>query len=408
MSPNKNSGSMDGMRRPSGKVAVPAKIDKLPDPKLQDIENITNIDPSDEKELEQISAEETSKIKKSMFHQKHFWMKIIGAMLLLAVTMVSVVGYLWYAGQLSPVTDDTSKHVNLLIESGTSTNQIAEKLQSEHVIRSSIAFMIYVKLTGSEGKIKAGTYNLQPSLSTPAIVDHLVSGKQDTFRVTFLPGDTLANNRKVLQKLGLYSDAAIDAAITKTYDHPLFKSKPVGTDLEGYIFGETYEFDATSTPETILMRTFDQFWSYIEENNLISLYKKQGLNLYEGITLASIVQREVTNENDQKDVARVFLNRLNQGMVLGSDVTYQYAAKKLGVDPDPKLDSPYNTRINAGLPPGPIAAPGAGALYAVAHPSKHDYLFFLSGDDGKTYFANTLEQHEQNKALHCQKKCLIL
>jgi len=92
-------------------------------------------------------------------------------------------------------------------------------------------------------------------------------------------------------------------------------------------------------------------------------------------------------------------------MPLGSDVTYQYAAKILGVSPTPTLDSPYNTRINTGLPPGPIATPGLSALTAVASPAGGEYVYFLSGDDGMTYFAVTEAEHQENIANHCQVKC---
>lgn len=233
-----------------------------------------------------------------------------------------------------------------------------------------------------------------------------MSGKQDTFRVTFLPGDTVANNREKIIELG-YSESEVDAALSKTYNRPLFATKPVGADLEGYLYGETLEFDSSASVETILGKFFDQFESVITENNLVEGFKKQGLTLYEGITLASIVQREVPASEDQRQIAQVFFNRIGAGMTLGSDVTYQYAAKKLGVDPTPTLDSPYNTRIHAGLPPGPIAAPGKSALLAIANPADNDYLFFLSGDDDNTYFARTDAEHQQNIVSHCQKKCLI-
>lgn len=319
---------------------------------------------------------------------------------------------IWYQQQLSPVTTDTTKHVRVTIVSGTAPSAIAKQLRQAGVIRSETAFAIYTKLTGTQNTLKAGAYSLQPSLSTPAIVDHLVNGKQDTFRLTFLPGDTLANNRQKLIEVG-YSEAEVDAALAKTYDRPLFASKPTSADLEGYIFGDTYEFDASATVENILNRTFDEYEAAIDDNDLVNGFKKQGLTLFQGITLASIVQREVTNatpsvaSSDQKQVARVFLNRMAAGMTLGSDVTYQYAAKKLGVDPTPTLDSPYNTRIHAGLPPGPIAVPGVGALVAVANPGSNDYLFFLSGDDDVTYFAKTDAEHQQNIVNHCQKKCAI-
>jgi UPF0755 protein len=107
-------------------------------------------------------------------------------------------------------------------------------------------------------------------------------------------------------------------------------------------------------------------------------------------------------------IAQVFYSRLALGMPLGSDVTYQYIADKTAVARDTNLDSPYNTRRYAGLPPGPISAPGAKALAATASPAEGDYLYFLSGDDDVTYFARTLEEHESNKVNHCQEKCQIL
>lgn len=338
---------------------------------------------------------------------------IVGLAAVLGLVIVAIISAaVWYQQQLTPVSNDTSLHVRVTIKSGTAPSAIAKQLKQAGVIRSEVAFALYTKLSGTQDTLKAGAYSLQPSLSTPAIVDHLVHGKQDTFRVTFLPGDTLANNRKKIIALG-YSDSEVDTALAKTYDRLLFTDRPMAADLEGYIFGDTYEFDASATVEDILNRTFDEYEAAIKENDLVNGFKKQGLTLFQGITLASIVQREVTNatpgvaSNDQKQVARVFLNRMAAGMTLGSDVTYQYAAKKLGVDPTPTLDSPYNTRIHTGLPPGPIAVPGVGALVALANPANNDYLFFLSGDDDVTYFAKTDAQHQQNIAQHCQKKCLI-
>jgi UPF0755 protein len=139
----------------------------------------------------------------------------------------------------------------------------------------------------------------------------------------------------------------------------------------------------------------------------VAKFKTRGLTLYQGITLASIVQRE-SGGGDEAQIASVFYNRLRIDMVLGSDVTYQYAADKAGVPRDVNLDSPYNTRRYPGLPPGPIAAPGLRALLGVANPAQTDYLYFLSGDDDVTYYGTTLAEHEKNIADHCKEKCQIL
>lgn len=133
--------------------------------------------------------------------------------------------------------------------------------------------------------------------------------------------------------------------------------------------------------------------------------------------MASIVQRELNCEGKpteerknrcygyQQSIAQVFLKRYKEGISLGSDVTFIYAADKMGVTPTVDLESPYNTRNRVGLPPGPIASPGELALQAVANPSNTDYLFFIAGDDGLIYFANDVAGHEANIKNHCQVLC---
>ncbi len=316
--------------------------------------------------------------------------------------------FLWYTVQLSPVDSTNTDKKLVIIEPGESPQGIATLLKEEGLIRSSAAFMWYTRAEGVQNNLQAGAYRLSPSESTPEIVSHITNGKTDTFNLTFFPGATLAEHREVLIKAE-FSEAEVDAAFGKTYDSPLFQDKPASADLEGYIYGETYSFNANTTVEAILERTFDEFYSVIQENDLIAAYKAQGLNLYEGITLASIVQREASPKgDDMPQIAQVFYNRLARGMPLGSDVTYQYIADKTGVPRDTNLDSPYNTRRYTELPPGPIASPGEKALLAAAHPAGGDYLYFLSGDDDITYFARTLDEHQANIANHCQKKCQIL
>ena len=325
-----------------------------------------------------------------------------------ALVLVLGVGVVvWYQSQLRAVDPNNTNKIRLSIASGSSPSQIGTSLREKGLIRSGLAFDIYTRITGVRSALQAGTYSLSPSETTPQIVTHLTAGKTDEFSITFLPGATLAENREGLIKAG-YSADNVDQALEKRYDHPLFTDKPASTDLEGYIYGETYSFESSAAVEEILTRTFDEYYQVIKEHNLVELYKQQGLNLYQGITLASIIQREVPGADDQKQVAQVFYSRLHQNMPLGSDVTYQYAAKKLGVSPTPLLESPYNTRKYPGLPPGPIAVPGLSALLAVAQPASGDYLYFLSGDDDRTYFARTDAEHQANIHNHCQQKCSIL
>lgn len=320
------------------------------------------------------------------------------------LTVLSV----WYQGQLQPINKDDTGKVLVTVEAGSTPQSIADTLENDGLIRSATAFMWHARLEGVLNSLQAGAYRLSPSESTPQIVEHLASGKTDTFTVTFLPGATLADNREALIDVG-YSAAEVDAALATTYDLALFEGKPAGADFEGYIYGETYSFGTNTSVEAILQHVFEYYDAIVKENDLVEAYAARGLSLYEGITLASIVQREASpGGEDMPHIAQVFYSRLEILMSLGSDVTYQYIADKTGVARDPNLDSPYNTRRYPGLPPGPIAVPGLKALLAVAHPTDTDDLFFLSGDDDITYFGRTQQEHEANIVEHCQLKCQIL
>ena len=332
---------------------------------------------------------------------------IVIASLGAALAAILLIVFAWYSTQVQPVDPSSSKLVKVVIEPGSGSRAIGEKLEEANVIKNKDVFYWYARLTGASSKLQSGAYRLSQADDMPTIIGHLQNGHTDTFRLTFLPGDTLSSHRQAIIDAG-YRAEDVDKALTATYQHPLLKTKPKSADLEGYIYGETYEFATDATVGDILTKTFDEFYELVSANELTEKYKDQGLSLYEAITLASIIQREVTEPSDQRQVAQVFYKRLSSDMQLGSDVTYQYIADKTGQARDPGLDSPYNTRRYNGLPPGPIASPGEGSLLAVANPAKGDFLYFLSGDDDKTYFSRTNEGHERNIREHCQKKCEIL
>lgn len=335
------------------------------------------------------------------------WKKALLGFAALVVAFI-IAGFVWYSYELSPVDAKSQQQVVVTLPQGSTASSVAQDLQDQGLIKNRQAFELYVRLIGAGGKLQAGVYRIAKASDVPTIVGKLTTGKTDTFSITFLPGNTLAKHRKALLDAG-YTAAEVDAALSKKYSHPLLAGKPDSADLEGYIYGETYKMPADATVEQVIERTFDEFYKVVSRTELVKKLSSRGLSLYQGITLASIVQREIGgHDKDEALVAGVFYNRLQKGMNLGSDVTYQYIADKTGVPRDPALQSDYNTRIHAGLPPGPIASPGEGALRAVADPTKSDYLFFLSGDDNITYFGVTDADHERNIRDHCQKKCQIL
>lgn len=241
--------------------------------------------------------------------------------------------------------------------------------------------------------------------------------KPEVFNFTILPGETIFQIKKKLAGLG-YQEEEIEAAFNADYDYSFLKSRPEGASLEGYLFGDTHEFYKSATVQEILAVFLSEMERVISENDLEASYAEKGLSLFEGITLASIVQKEApspTFNGEQPTVAQVFLSRLSHGIMLGSDVTVKYALDI--VDPNREIypdnqaaltiDSCYNTRNRFGLPCGPISNPGISALLAVANPSETSYLYFLTGDDEKMYYSYTEAEHNQNIYSHCQSFCNI-
>jgi UPF0755 protein len=312
----------------------------------------------------------------------------------------------WYSWALSPKSDST-KQVRVVVNAGDTATDIANNLHGHELIKSRLAFGIYTQLSGNRSKLQAGGYVLSPNQTVASIVEHMTSGKTDEFNITIPPGLTLDELRDHFKADG-FSDAEVTMAFNGTYDHPLLATRPQGATLEGYIYPETYRMNADQTLEELFARTFDQMYKVLQEKGYLAEFAKRNLTIHEGIILASIVQKEVKNPADQKQVAQVFLKRLSEGMQLGSDVTYLYAAEQLGVEGTPSLDSPYNTRKYAGLPPGPIANMNPSALEAVAFPAAGDFLYFVAGDgadEGKTFFARTEAEHNANVAAHCHVLC---
>lgn len=334
--------------------------------------------------------------------RRWFWVASIGA--IIVVILASIVGsLLWYKNALEPVNRQNTEKVRIVVEEGSTVAQIGKLLQAENLIRSPFAFELYMR---GEGSPQAGGYALSQSMSVSEIADHLVEGRFDDFDVTLLPGSTIWDIKANLVATGFTADE-VDAALDAHYDHPILATKPADASLEGYIFPDTYRLEGDSTVQDLFMQAFDELARHIKENDLEAKFKAHGLTVYEALTLASIVQKEVASPDDMRQVAQVFYKRLAEDIPLGADATFIYGAKVLGVEPRVTLDSPYNTREVKGLPPGPISNMELSALQAVANPAEGDYLYFVSGDDGTTHFTRTLEEHEEATRRYCRENCDI-
>ncbi len=340
-----------------------------------------------------------------LFKKKRLIIALLAVIAFFVVAAVSLLGWFYILLQ-PPFESGVQKRVT--IEQGQSLSAVAEQLKQQGLIKNPIAFQLYTRLRGVQGNLQAGTYALSPTSSVQEIVTSLVEGRVKTFTITIYPGNTLAELSTTLVKEYGFDKQAVEVAFNKKYDHPLLIDKPESSTLEGYIFPDTYEIQSNGSVEELLEKSFTRFNDLLTSEKMTPALKAQNLSLHQAIILSSIVQKEVSNASDQKQVAQVFLKRLSIGMELGSDVTFIYAAEQLGVEPRVNLDSPYNTRIQKGLPPGPIANFNLTALQAVANPAPGDFLYFVAGDgeySDQTYFSRTLQEHEDNVQKYCRQLC---
>lgn len=338
----------------------------------------------------------------------HRWRKIwFGLMITLAITALvgGLTAQYLYRQNLKPLSA-SQKQVQITIPTGTAVAEIGQMLEEKGVIKSAWAFQWYVRTNGLRDRLQAGTYSLRPNQSIPEITDVLTNGKIQTDLVTILPGQRLDQIRASLIANAGFSESAVDAALdpAKYVDHPALVDKPLSASLEGYLYPDSYQKTADTTPEEIITAALNQMQKHLTPD-VRAAFAKQGLTVHQGITLASIVEQEVSKESDRPIVAQVFLTRGKVGMNLGSDVTAFYGSILAGVEPSVFYDSPYNTRIHLGLPPGPISNVSESSLNAVAHPAGTDYLYFVAGDDGNTYFSKTNEEHEALTKKYCKKLC---
>jgi UPF0755 protein len=329
--------------------------------------------------------------------------------LILATLALIMIGSIWglrtwYSNSLRPVSMSSAISY-FTVKNGMNVHDIGTSLQKAGLIRSPKAFETYVRSNEFNDKLQAGTYNFSPSMSTKIIVRKMVVGDVSKNLLTILPGKRLDELKAAFKKSG-YSDAQIDDALNPAnyVGHPALTGLPKGASLEGFLYPDSFQKQADTPATTIVRESLDEMNKHLTVD-ITAGFAKQGLSVYQGIILASIVLQESGDSATQPTVAQVFITRWKQNMALGSDVTAFYASALAHQKPSVDIESPYNTRIHTGLPPGPINNVTESALRAVAHPSTTDFLYFVAGDDKKIHFAHTEAEHEQNIAQFCSKSC---
>lgn len=321
-----------------------------------------------------------------------------------------------------PASVDT-RPLRFTVEPGTPARAIGQKLVEAGLITDDLLFEAYVRVNGLADRLEAGTFVLSPSMTLAEIVEALQHAEAESVTITIPEGWRLEQVAEYLAAAEVFAndgaDAEAYAAQVASGDltgldvirYPFLQDRPAGASLEGYLFPDTYELPAAgASPADVLARQLDTFTARV-----LPVYEqavqegKTDLDLYTVLTLASIVEREAVVADERPAIAGVYLNRLANGIRLEADPTVQYA---MGYQPDSgqwwktpvfleeysAVDSPYNTYLYDGLPPGPIASPGLSSIQAVLEPEPHDYLYFVATPDGsgRHVFAQTLEEHAVN------------
>ena len=339
------------------------------------------------------------------FHRLPQRVWIILTVLVVLIIVGTVAVQRVYYDNLQPVSNST-KIQYITVASGLGLNQIANQLHAAGLIRSSQVFEWYVSIHNDRDALQAGTYGFSPSQSTSEIAKAIADGKVATNLVTILSGQSLSQIQQTFIKAG-FSPASVTTAFNASLYRSAYQAladNPSSASLEGFLWPDSYQKTASTNPSQIVAEALVEMQQHLT-TDIRNGFAAQGLSVYQGVTLASIVEKEVPGQNDRNQVAQVFLKRLQIGMPLGSDVTAYYAAAQAGLAPTLSYDSPYNTLLHTGLPPDPIGTVSASSLEAVAHPASTGWLYFVTGDDGTTHYAQTLQQHQANVSQYCQKLC---
>lgn len=318
------------------------------------------------------------------------------ATLVVGLTLVGFGVINWYVIELQPVQRGSKQKINFELEAGTSVTALARELDRQKIIRSASAFTWYVTLNGKRRSLEAGSYDLSPGSTIPEIATVLGSGRTASTTVTIPEGSDLFSIRQNLAKKGI-DLTKFNSALNDKYTNRYLAGRQAGNQsLEGYLFPDSYQIAKQSTAHQLIQTMLDEFTRKVQTDNVEQSFAAEGLSLTQGLTLASIIEKEVPSPSDRAMVSGVFINRLKAGMPLESDVTVDYASKLKGQPFNLALDSPYNTYKIKGLPLGPICNPGIGSIRAAARPQASSHLYFLAGKDGKTHYADTFPQHQQN------------
>ena len=306
----------------------------------------------------------------------------------------------WYAGRVQrPFKGYTESERFVTIAPGMGVSAIGRRLLDAGIVSDRITFRLAVRLRGAERSLKAGEYRFSQAQSALDVADRIARGDVYLVSITFPEGLTIAAMADLFAERGLgtreaFRTAARNAALVRSFD-------PVATDLEGYLFPDTYRLSRQASAADLvkqMVARFEEVFGPAQREQA----RAAGWSVRQAVTLASLVEKETARADERPIVAAVYVNRVRRNMGMQADPTVIYALERAGrytgnlTRADLRFDSPYNTYRYAGLPPGPIASPGRASLEAVLTPADVPYLYFVSRNDASHVFATTLAEHNRN------------
>jgi len=300
---------------------------------------------------------------------------------------------LFYFQASRPVSDNNQLQT-FEIKHGMTLNKVSKELSHQGLIRSSSAFQAIALLQEKQKLIMVGEYNISPSMLPMEILQRITSGKTILHPVTIPEGYRIIEIGDILEKNGL---ADKEMFIKQTKNIELLKGI-AKISLEGYLFPETYHFGKFTNEKSIVKIMVDTFQERALNKKFLNRASEMGFSYHEIITLASLIEKETGKDSERKQISSVFHNRLKKNMLLQTDPTVIYAIENFDGNIKKrhlKIDSPYNTYLYKGLPPGPISSPGLKSIIAALYPANTSNLYFVSRRDGSHQFSSTLNEHNQ-------------
>lgn len=326
---------------------------------------------------------------------------------ILAVLLIAWVGFHQISQLMGPVDAGNEERIEVTIPAQCTTSQVARILYEHNLIQNEKFFVGYCRVKGLDQNLKAGVYSFNRAQSLSELVEGLVQGKVVTVGFTVPEGYTLSQIGELLVKENICTAEEWQQALIQDYDYEFLKKAPdTENHLEGFLFPATYRVARDVTAQQVvdmMLKRFEQEW----KGGLAATAREQGRDVYEVVTLASLIEKEARVDEERPVIAGVLINRLKKGMPLQVDATVLYSLgehKPVVTYRDLEVDSPYNTYRYPGLPLGPIASPGSASLAAALQPAQHSYYYYVYMGDGRHYFSKTHDEHVQAKQKYLKNR----